>query len=293
MPDASIFDTTNFNPNSLPVDSVIVDHNGLIDAGPISNPTQLGYTAENLDTYLEQGFASIGYGWLIYDVEAQFQNATYYYTITSAVTVVDEGGSTTTVYADQGIKGTNGSEVIYDTGGDDIFNTKGGDDLIVSFDGNNAVASGSGDDIVFVGTGDDVVKAGGGHDYVATREGNDAIKAGGGRDTVEAGSGEDLLLGGGGHDRLDGGTGDDVLNGGNGKDTFVFTLGTGTDTIEDFGTGNDTIELDFAMGASSFTDISNASAQVGNDLVITLGSDAIILADTALNDLNASDFLFV
>lgn len=289
MPDVSIFSTTNFNPNSLPEQSVVVDHDGLIDAGPISDPITLGYTAEAMDNWMEQGFASFGYGWLIYDVQAQFADATYYWTINVGVT---EGGNTT-VYDEHGIKGGNGSEVIYDLSGDDIVNTGGGADLIVNVGGNNAIAAGKGDDVVLTGTGDDVVKAGGGHDYVLTMEGEDAIKAGGGRDTIESGSGADLILGEGGHDRIDGGADDDVLNGGNGRDTFVFAVGSGSDIVEDFDAGRDTLEISTLMGASGFADIQNASAQSGADLVITLGADAITLEGVTINDLSASDFAFV
>lgn len=289
MPNVSIFQTTSFNANSLPTQSVIVDAGGVIDNGPISDPILLGYTAAHLETYLEQGFASIGYGGLVYDVAAQFPNAVYYYTITSAVTA----NNVTTVYADQGVKGTTGSDVIFDTGGDDIFNTGKGDDLIVSFDGANAVAAGKGDDIVFLGAGDDVVKAGGGSDYIVTQGGADAIKAGGGADTVEGGAGADLILGNGGADRLDGGADNDVLNGGNGRDTFVFAVGSGSDLIEDFQAGRDTLELSLGMGASGFGDIAGNSAQVGNDLVITLSGDVITLQDITLGDLGVGDFAFV
>lgn len=289
MPSVSVFSTTSFNPNTLPTQSVIVDHNGLIDAGPILDPITLGYTAEAMDNWMEQGFASFGYGWLINDVQAQFPGATYYWTINVGVTQ----NNTTTVYDQHGIQGTAGSDVIYDISGDDVFNTGNGDDLIVSVGGNNAVAAGKGNDVVLTGTGDDVIKASGGNDYIMTMGGADAIKGGGGRDTIEAGAGDDLVLGGGGADRIDGGADDDVLNGGRGRDTFVFDLGSGADLIEDFEAGRDTMEISTLMGAANFADIQGASAQSGSDLVITLGADEITLSGLTINDLGASDFLFV
>ena len=61
-----------------------------------------------------------------------------------------------------------------------------------------------------------------------------------GDDVLTGGSGDDTLLGdewlpGGGNDVLDGGAGNDWLDGGNDNDTFVFRLGSGVDTVDDFG----------------------------------------------------------
>ncbi|WP_333908335.1 calcium-binding protein, partial [Pseudomonas aestuarii] len=85
---------------------------------------------------------------------------------------------------------------------------------------------------------------------------NDQIDGGNGADTLKGGTGNDVLLGGAdndslygedGNDLLDGGTGNDYLNGGAGSDTYVFGIGSGQDTINNYDTsvGNvDTLSFD-------------------------------------------------
>lgn len=288
MSDPSIFQTTPFNPALHPVQSVIYDAGRMIDEGPISNAAALGYTSEAMDAYLEQGFASIGYGGLVHDVAGQFPGAIYYATISIAVT---QNGATT-VYDQHGIRGGQGSDVIFDTGGDDIFVTRGGDDLIVSFGGNNAVKAGGGNDIVFLGTGTDVVLGGGGHDVIVTRAGSDTIDGQGGRDTIEAGAGSDNIWGGRGNDRIDAGTGDDWMAGGGGRDTFVFAAGSGADVIADFGP-RDWIELAADTGLTDFAGVQSALSQQGQDVVLDLGNGgSVLFLDMTLGQLTSGDVLF-
>ncbi|MBI1386373.1 MAG: type I secretion C-terminal target domain-containing protein [Rhizobiales bacterium] len=76
-----------------------------------------------------------------------------------------------------------------------------------------------------------------GDDTLAGTTGRQLIFGAAGIDTIDAGDGFDLLVGG---------TGADILTGGNGADTFrweVGDLGTGVDTITDFGTGNDALDI--------------------------------------------------
>ena len=96
-----------------------------------------------------------------------------------------------------------------------------------------------------------------------------------------------------GDDTLDGGADDDVLYGGSGADTFVFQAGHGTDTILDFADGTDMIDL------SALTDITGISDLTITDdngtAVIDLtskGGGTIRLDDTAVSDLEATDFTF-
>ena len=55
--------------------------------------------------------------------------------------------------------------------------------------------------------------------------------------------GDDVLTGGGGDDFIVSGIGDDFLTGGDGSDFFVFTAGTGSDTVQDFVPGEDTLYI--------------------------------------------------
>lgn len=294
MSNSNLFGNQTFNTNSLAENSVVFDANGIIRDGGLTNPDQLGYNVTNFDQYLENGFAQSPYAGVLTDVSAQFPNATYFYGINNAVTTVDgNGGSTTTYYVDNGIKGTAGNDVVFDISGDNIIKTRGGDDFVLVGAGNDAIHAGSGDDMVFANAGDDIVKAGGGHDRVWLGEGNDHAQGNGGHDEIFGEAGDDCIDGGGGRDTLSGGAGNDELTGGRGRDTFVFNLGDASDTITDF-EGRDWLELDTDLGVSSFGDIAGIASQSGNDLVLSFASgDSLILQDTTLGDLNAGDFIFV
>lgn len=52
--------------------------------------------------------------------------------------------------------------------------------------------------------------------------------------TMNGEGGNDTLNGGNGDDALEGGTGNDTLNGNSGNDTYIFSKGSGNDTIEDW-----------------------------------------------------------
>jgi len=113
---------------------------------------------------------------------------------------------------------------------------------------------------------------------------------------LSGGAGIDRLNGGGGADTLIGGLGNDFLTGGSGNDTFVFHAGFGVDTIADLSAGKgigDVIQVDQAEFAD-FNAVLAATTDLGSDLQITLGTDAIILHNVASTaNLNANDFLFV
>ena len=103
---------------------------------------------------------------------------------------------------------------------------------------------------------------------------------------LNAGAGDDILLG------L---TGNDTLTGGTGNDTFVFTKGSGADTITDFTGGagtSDVIELR-GMGFTSFADVKASAFQAADGVHIDLhNGDSLVLSGVSLASLNADDFLF-
>ena len=72
---------------------------------------------------------------------------------------------------------------------------------------------------------DDTIYAKGGNDTIYTKGGNDTIYSGDGNDRIEAGSGNDILIGG---------KGDDILIGATGSDTYLWNLGDGFETIDDY-----------------------------------------------------------
>lgn len=154
--------------------------------------------------------------------------------------------------------------------------------------------------------------------------GNDTLTAGDGATSFFANSPVNNLYGDvvqilgegsfqGGNDRLVAGTATDHLYGDwasvdplatavGGDDTFVFFSGTGIDTIWDFevaeynavtmllADAHDVVELNGFADVKDFSDIKMSFADVGGDLVLTLGSDEIIFKGLAGTTLTADDF---
>lgn len=101
------------------------------------------------------------------------------------------------------------------------------------------------------------------------------------------------LSGMGGADDLDGGKGNDFLTGGSGADAFHFAKGYGRDTITDFDNGTDVIDLKHFSAVTDFNDLMKHHLTVsGHDLVITSGSDHLIIEDMKKSALDAHDFDF-
>ena len=230
------------------------------------------------------------------------------------------------------IAGGDGADEIFGRGGNDFLN--GGDDAdqIEGGKGNDK-ASGDGGDDVFVATvrdGNDVYAGGSGTDTldlsatsaaakvslthgnafsddigfdllfsienVIGGSGDDRIAGDNGGNRLDGGSGNDKIEGDRGNDVIIGGSGDDLLKGDLGDDTFVFHAGFGLDTITDLsaGPGNgDVIQFDAALFVD-FDAVLLATSDLGSDLEITSGADAIVLKNIAdITDLHADDFAFV
>ncbi|MDE5452818.1 hypothetical protein GWE18_08050 [Bradyrhizobium sp. CSA112] len=89
-------------------------------------------------------------------------------------------------------------------------------------------------------------------------------------------------------------SGNDILVGGGQHDTFVFAANFGRDVIKDFaasGTAQDTIQFSRTV-FDSFASVLSHASQVGQDVVISTGSDALTLKNTKLSALNSGDFHF-
>jgi Ca2+-binding RTX toxin-like protein len=149
----------------------------------------------------------------------------------------------------------------------------------------NTINGGASRDRIFGEGGDDTLNGG---------SGNDLLHGGEGNDVLGGGAGGDQLFGAAGDDTLVGGSGNDVLSGGVNSDIFVFGAAFGNDTITDFnafGHGIDVIAFTPSL-FDDFGDVLGAASQSGNHVVIAAGSNSLTLLDTALADLNASQFLF-
>lgn len=114
------------------------------------------------------------------------------------------------------------------------------------------------------------------------------------KDVDGAGGGDDnTIIGNAGNNRLDGDGGNDILKGGAGADVFIFKYHGGQDEILDFQAGQDQVDLsDFSgLGIDSFADIKAASANKGGDLLITIGSEELLIHDYSRSDLHKADFI--
>ncbi|KQW39466.1 MULTISPECIES: calcium-binding protein [Pseudomonas] len=106
--------------------------------------------------------------------------------------------------------------------------------------------------------------------------------------------GNDVLVGGGGDDFIVGGGNNDLLVGNEGRDVFVFTAGTGSDTIRDFVSGEDTL---YVYGWTTANPMVNQTLQT-DGLVVTFdtagdgahGGNITLLGQTTL--LTNSDLYF-
>lgn len=125
--------------------------------------------------------------------------------------------------------------------------------------------------------------------------GNDTIYGGEIENQIDGGAGNDLLFGFGGNDRLIGGSGNDELFGGTGSDIFAFSNNSGVDVIYDFEDGLETIDFSNLTSINNYNDVLAAATQVGDNVVIDLGSNSSVeiqLVDLA-TQLDSSDFVFV
>lgn len=129
-----------------------------------------------------------------------------------------------------------------------------------------------------------------GADLIIGNEQDNSVLGGNGDDTILGAAGSDRLAGDRGSDWIDGGTGNDYLWGDQGRDIFVFSNGYGDDMIMDF-EDSDIIDLRGLTGVASYADLfDNHMFQVGDDVVIEVGSDTLTLRDVTLGELTVKHF---
>jgi Ca2+-binding RTX toxin-like protein len=96
------------------------------------------------------------------------------------------------------------------------------------------------------------------------------------------------------HSTLTSTSGNDLLVGNGHSDTFVFAANFGNDVIQNFdasGQGHDTIQFSKSV-FDSFASVLSHASQVGQDVVISSGSDTLKLLNTNLSALHSQDFHF-
>ena len=145
---------------------------------------------------------------------------------------------------------------------------------VVGTDGNDTISMSQGiAATVHGGAGNDTINGTGVADKLYGEDGDDAIFGYGGADLLDGGAGNDTITGGGAY-----GLGETAI-GGVGNDTIqkcskvVFRPGDGSDTV--YMAGGGTLKLTgYAVNTLAS---GNAVRQSGNDLVLALGADSVLL----------------
>ena len=141
-----------------------------------------------------------------------------------------------------------------------------------------------------------------GNDTLDGGNGNDVLDGGGGNDTLTGGNGNDMLFGSVGNDTLMGGKGEDTLDGGAGNDDLMAArqgprsvrfqlLVSATISSPTSATGT-TSSLTMKCSQSPQA-VLDASQQVGEDTVITAGTNTVTLLGVQASSLQADDFLIL
>ena len=213
------------------------------------------------------------------------------------------GGAIENIVAGDGgdtLDGNGANNQLYGGYGRDLISGGDGDDQILGGDDRDTLSGGDGDDFLdgwwgtdrlLGGRGQDTLISGAHGDLLSGNGQNDELYGGGGSDRVFGGNGADTLDGGPNPDKIYGGRGGDILIGGTGADRFYFDSNDGVDTITDFEDGSDLIILQSIPGITGFGDL--AISSVGNDVHVDYLTGTIILQDTAIGQIDATDFNFV
>ncbi len=113
------------------------------------------------------------------------------------------------------------------------------------------------------------------NNYLEGRGGDDTLSGNSGTDALLGGAGNDYLYGNAGNDVLNGGSGNDQLYGDLGSDTYVFGVGSGIDTVQDWGW--DVADVDTVLVGPGVTP---ASLFVTQDWVTNPGGLTLRLAQS-------------
>lgn len=113
-----------------------------------------------------------------------------------------------------------------------------------------------------------------------------------GGDILTGNAGNNTLRGLAGADELTGGKGNDVLTGGLDADIFHFAKGDGKDTITDFTPTIDKIDVSHWTGIDDFADVISHAKNQGEDVLIKLDTDSVLIKHLHKADLADADFIF-
>ena len=199
-------------------------------------------------------------------------------------------------FAQAGLVGGIGDDLLDGGAGDDYLDGGAGADQLIGGDGFDGADYGGSNAAVTVNletgtgigghaqgdtlSGIELVQGSGFGDTITGSAGTDVIYGGAGNDTIYGGAGNDYLFGGDGNDTidaqagddvLDGGAGNDILNGGIDNDLYVVTRSSGADTINNYDPSGDDVDVigfNDAMGAINDQDL--WFERIGDDLKISV-----------------------
>lgn len=187
--------------------------------------------------------------------------------------------------------------------GNSVFDNRGG--IVTS-----TIIGGGGDDVLIVDAAKYklVEEAAGGNDTVKstvtyklsanvenlTLLGNADIDGTGnaGDNTLRGNGGNNTLDGLAGADDLFGGKGNDKLSGGGGGDEFHFATGDGHDKIMDLIQGTDKIDFSGWDAVDSLNKVKAHAEDQDGGVLISAGSDSVLIVGLHKTDLGAGDFDF-
>ena len=149
----------------------------------------------------------------------------------------------------------------------------------------------NGNDTVIGGLYNDTISGGNGNDLLKGGDGNDYLFGGVGNDSLQGENGNDRLYGNAGGDTLNGGLGIDSLYGGDGDDTYVHSLNSGNDYINDSITQIiNSIGDKLKFSGVSFANLEVRPVSGSFDLIVTsindwadgVANDGVIITDGRL-----------
>ena len=230
-----------------------------------------GITAANLKFYREGTDLLITFSNSATDsvrIQYQYSGASYVLDTLQFSDASTKSISPTTVTNTIYSVGGAGAESLNGYDGIDIMTGNGGNDNLTGYGGNDSLDGGAGADYLSAGTGND---------------------------TLVGGLGNDSLYGGDGNDTLNAGAGDDLLSGDEGADLYVYGVGSGQDTINNYQAAAAADRISFGAGITAANLKFNRE---GSDLVITFtgsSTDSLRIqnqfsgANYVLNTLQFSD----
>ena len=164
-------------------------------------------------------------------------------------------------YDNDTVSGDDGNDNVFGESGDDLLSGGLGNDTLYGNEGNDTLDGGDGDDVLYGSIGKDILNG---------SSGNDALYGNSGKDILDGGDGDDVLRGGKGEDTLRGGKGADYLRGDKGNDTYLFGLGDGNTTINNYDTNVGSVDVLRFLEGITASDITVNRSNV--DLHLIIGS---------------------